>query len=113
MAPLELSRGDEHGTHSGTRLSSLLRNLMLCLLVKQFDPLPTEPKGVKQIARNLTDTFDGFLIGKRYLLMDRDTKFCAEFRSILEDEDVESLLLPSRRPDLNSYIGKVHEKPIS
>jgi hypothetical protein len=38
---------------------------------------------MKQIARNLTDNFDGFLLGKRYLLMDRDTKFCESFRSIL------------------------------
>ena len=30
---------------------------------------------MKQIARNLTDTEDGFLNGKRYLIMDRDTKF--------------------------------------
>ena len=30
---------------------------------------------MKQIGRNLTDCFDGFLLGTRYLLMDRDTKF--------------------------------------
>jgi hypothetical protein len=27
-----------------------------------------------QIARNVTDTHDGFLRDKRYLIMDRDTK---------------------------------------
>ncbi len=61
---------------------------------------------MNQIARNLTDTFDGFLVGKRYLLMDRDTKFCAEFRIILEDEDLEPLLLPPRSPNLNSQIER-------
>jgi hypothetical protein len=28
-----------------------------------------------QVARNLSDVDDGFLRGKKYLLMDRDTKF--------------------------------------
>ena len=37
-------------------------------------PNPTEP-WMKQIARNLTDAEDGFLNGKRYVLLDRDTKF--------------------------------------
>jgi putative transposase len=61
---------------------------------------------MKQIARNLTDLFDGFLIGKRYLLMDQDTKFCAEFRSILEDDDVDPLMLPPRSPNLNAYMER-------
>jgi hypothetical protein len=43
---------------------------------------------MKQIARNLTDSFDGFLLGKRYILMDRDAKFCEAFRSILKPADV-------------------------
>jgi hypothetical protein len=50
---------------------------------------------MKQIAKNLTD-FDGFLLGKEYLLMDRDGKFCPAFRKILIDEGVEPLLLPPR-----------------
>jgi putative transposase len=37
---------------------------------------------VKQVARNLTDPFDGFLLGKRYLIMDRDATFSAAFRQI-------------------------------
>ena len=43
---------------------------------------------MKQIARNLTDTKDGFLNETRYLIMDRDTKFCETFREILKDEEV-------------------------
>ena len=38
-----------------------------------------------QVARNLLDADDGFLVGKRYLLMDRDplntAAFCALLRS--------------------------------
>ncbi len=48
---------------------------------------PNEP-WMKQIGRNLTDSFDGFLLGTRYLLMDRDTKFCEGFRSLLNQADV-------------------------
>ena len=36
---------------------------------------------MRQIARNLTDPLDGFLTGKHYLLMDRDSNFSTVFRS--------------------------------
>ena len=61
---------------------------------------------MKQIARNLTDVEEGFLNGKRYLLMDRDGKFCPAFRRILQDEGVEPLLLPPRSPNLNAYMER-------
>ena len=54
-----------------------------------------------QIARNLTDCEHGFLPGKRCILMDRDTKYCDEFRQILRDSGVKPLRLPPRSPDLN------------
>jgi len=47
-------------------------------------PNPDGP-WMKQIARNLTDCEDGFLNGKRFLIMDRDKKFSEAFRKILED----------------------------
>ncbi len=61
---------------------------------------------MKQIARNLTDSVDGFLNGKRYLLMDRDGKFCSEFREFLKDEGINPVRLPARSPDLNAYIER-------
>jgi hypothetical protein len=39
-----------------------------------------------QIARNLTDLNDGFLRGKRYLILDRDTKYSDAFRSVFARE---------------------------
>ncbi len=68
-------------------------------------PNPDEP-WMKQIARNLIDCEDGFLSGKRYLIMDRDTKFTEAFRTILEDEGVESVRLPPRSPNLNPHIER-------
>jgi putative transposase len=61
---------------------------------------------MKQIGRNLTDVEDGFLNGKRYVLMDRDGKFCQSFRDTLSDEGAEPLLLPPRSPNLNAYIER-------
>ena len=68
-------------------------------------PHPNEA-WMQQIARNLTNPFDGFLLGKRYVLMDRDGKFCPTFRNLLKDEDAKPLLLPPRSPDLNAYIER-------
>lgn len=66
---------------------------------------PTEP-WMKQVAKNMTDPFDGFLLDKRYLIMDRDTKFCDAFRTILEDEGVKSVRLPLRSPNLNPHLER-------
>jgi len=38
--------------------------------------------------------------------MDRDTKFTEAFRTILEDEGVESVRLPPRSPNLNPHIER-------
>jgi hypothetical protein len=38
---------------------------------------------MSQVARNLSDAAEGFLIGKRYLIHDRDPLFTAEFLEIL------------------------------
>jgi len=54
-------------------------------------------------ARQLTDPFDEFLLGKRYLLHDRDTKFTAAFDALLKASGREPLLLPPRSPNLNAY----------
>ena len=58
---------------------------------------------MSQIARNLTDAVDGILKGKRYLIHDRDPLFTAEFLSTLSQAGTESVKLPPRSPNLNSY----------
>ena len=58
---------------------------------------------MQQCARQLTDPFDGFLLGKRYLLHDRDTKFTAAFDALLKASGVEPLHLPPQSPNLNAY----------
>jgi putative transposase len=56
-----------------------------------------------QIARNLTDAVDGIVVGKRYLIHDRDPLFTAEFLSTLQTSGVKSVKLPPRSPNLNAY----------
>lgn len=55
-----------------------------------------------QIARNSTDE-DGFLRGKRYLILDRDAKYCDEFRRALGREGLEVIRLPPKSPNLNAF----------
>jgi len=61
---------------------------------------------IVQAARNVTEADNGFLRGKRYLLMDRDTKFSEAFRITLEDGGVEPVRLPPRSPNLNPHIER-------
>ena len=61
---------------------------------------------MKQVAKNLTDSTDGFLNGVRYLLMDRDTKYTDGFCHILERESIRCLRLPPKSPNLNAYIER-------
>lgn len=54
------------------------------------------------MAREWTHHEDGFLKGKRYLIMDRYAKFCESTRTFLSKEDVEPVRLPPRSPYMNS-----------
>ena len=58
---------------------------------------------MNQIARNVTMDEWGFLDNCRYLIHDRDTKYCKSFRTIIDAGDVKTLPLPARSPNLNAY----------
>jgi putative transposase len=58
---------------------------------------------MQQCARQLSDPFDGFLRGKRYLIHDRDTKYTQAFDALLKESGVEPILLPPRSPNLNAH----------
>jgi putative transposase len=49
-----------------------------------------------QCARQLTDNGDGFLLGKQYLIHDRDEKFMYGFDRMLRTSGVEPVVLPTR-----------------
>jgi len=70
--------------------------------VAGITPRPNEA-WMKQIARNVTMDEWGFLESRRYLIHDRDTKYCESFRDIIESGDVKTLPLPARSPNLNAF----------
>jgi hypothetical protein len=58
---------------------------------------------MEQIARSATQETWGYLDRCRYVLHDRDTKFCASFRSVLAVGGVKTILLPATSPNLNAF----------
>jgi hypothetical protein len=58
---------------------------------------------MRQMARNATGESWGFLDQRRYVLHDRDTKFCSVFRATLTAGGIKPIQLPARRPNLNSH----------
>ena len=78
-----------------------------------------------QVGRNLTDPLDGFVRGKRLLLLDRDKKFTTEFRDLLKHAGTDAscpriqtnsrlarravsiVIAPWRAPDLGRVGGDV------
>ena len=65
-------------------------------------PHPDE-KWMQQMARNVTLEQWGFLGNCRYLLHDRDSKFCPSFDEIIELGNDKPIPLPARSPNLNAF----------
>jgi len=70
--------------------------------VAGITPYPDE-EFMEQAARNATMEETGFLNASKYLIHDRDTKYCAKFKQIIEDTDLKTIKLPVRSPNLNAY----------
>jgi putative transposase len=58
---------------------------------------------MEQIGRTATQDTWGYLHSCRYVLHDRDTKFCAAFRSALASGGVKTIPLPAQSPNLNAF----------
>ena len=56
-----------------------------------------------QVGRNLIDGETGGLRNKRYLIIDRDTKYTEQFRRLLRDAGTQVIRLPPMSPNLNAY----------
>jgi putative transposase len=67
--------------------------------------ITVDPNGawMQQVARNLTDAVDGFLLKHSHLITDRDPVFTREFRRLLKSSGVQSVRLPARSPNLNAF----------
>ncbi len=55
-----------------------------------------------QVARDPTNCVDGFLLGKHFLVIDRDSKFTKRFKARLKNSGIEILLTPFRAPNANA-----------
>jgi putative transposase len=56
-----------------------------------------------QIARNETMDTWGFLKPGRYLIHDRDGKYCPAFQDIIDHAGINRVPLPPRSPNLNAF----------
>ena len=65
-------------------------------------PHPNE-HWMKQMARNVTMEGWGFLSDCKYLIHDRDTKFCRSFQSIIASMGIKPIRLPPQTPKMNSF----------
>jgi len=63
---------------------------------------PTEA-WMAQMARNAVDEPAGAIPHCRYLLHDRDAKFCVAFQDVFASEGIRCLKLPARSPNLNAF----------
>ena len=61
---------------------------------------------MEQVARKTIDEASGYLRQHRYVLHDRDTKFCDSFRAMLATGNVKYLALPPRSPNLNAFVER-------
>ena len=62
-----------------------------------------EQSWMEQIARSATHEDWGYLHPCRYILHDRDTKYCESFRSVLFSGGVKTIVLPAKSPNLNAF----------
>jgi putative transposase len=54
---------------------------------------------MEQMARSATQETWGYLNRCRYILHDRDKKFCTSFQSVLSAAGVKPILLPAKSPN--------------
>jgi putative transposase len=95
---------------SGGRLKTMYLLFFMEIATRRmhFAGMTEHPNEIwmQQIARNVTDCEDGFLKGKKVLILDRDTKFPKSFKDALKREGIEPVLTPPRSPNCNAYIER-------
>jgi len=92
-------------TSRGLVTHYLLFVISLCDRIVNIAGISTRPdeSWMLQIGRNLTDAQSGALHAKRYLIIDRDTKYSRQFRRLISDAGTAVIRLPPRSPNLNAY----------
>ena len=73
-----------------------------CITLAGITRHPTET-WMTQKARHAVDEPTGTVRQCRYLLHDRDAKFCIAFQDVFASEGIRCLKLPTRSPNLNAF----------
>jgi putative transposase len=81
----------------------LLLVISLADRVVHIAGITTHESWMLQIARNITDAQSGALHAKRYLIIDRNTKYSQQFRRLVQDSGTNVIRLPPMSPNLNAY----------
>jgi len=85
----------------------------------ELDGIVHEPYGawMWNVLLGLLDEVDGFLLGARYLILDRDPDYTKEVRDLLVAAGVKVVRLPARSPNLNAYaerfVGSIRRECLS
>lgn len=58
---------------------------------------------VRRVTLPLVDPIDGFLLGRRYLIHDRDPLYERSWETLLRSAGIQDIRLPPRSPNLNAY----------
>jgi transposase InsO family protein len=92
-------------THRGLQRFVVLFFIELSKRRVEIAGIASEANGLwmSQIGRNVSDAESGILLGKRYLIHDRDPLFTDEFLGLLAESGVKSVKLPPRSPNLNAH----------
>jgi putative transposase len=61
---------------------------------------------MKQMARNLTDPFSGFLKGKKYLIHDQDPLFTEAFKDILQAGGITCKKTSVASPNMSPFVER-------
>ena len=95
-------------TKSGLTTFYLLFVMELKTRRVNFAGCTTNPNDdwIKTVARELTNSEDGFLKDNKYLIMDRDATFSKSFRARLRRDGVKPVRLPPRSPNLNAHLER-------
>jgi putative transposase len=92
-------------------LSTIYVLALICLANRKvhiagFTESPNS-KWMTQMARNLAMADRGVLNGIRYLIHDRDTKFCSSFDQVLRWSGINPIKLPPQSPNLNAFVERL------
>ena len=105
MAAIDFTTA-EVWTTSGLTTFYLLFVMVLKTRLVDLAGCTTKPneEWIKTVARELTNSEDGCLQSKKYLIMDRVATFSKSLRACLRREGVKPVRLPPRSPNLNAQL---------